>query len=447
MNGLAGGARYDDALGAAGAFDRSAIYLFSVAFAALVFVADVTNVVGLSPYSVAIKYAYTATVLALTYHYFSRFACVSTASAAPLLALAFFLATGLSYVANLRRGIEVSYITAFTASLIFAVATFIPPGRFTINAPRMCRTLLRLFLLGSVCYLLEAALKRAGAITSLSFAADIEHVKSIVCVIGLSLSILTRAHRYSLAFLAIIAASLAVRPSSTLLVASVICVPLSLALRTGRARTYKAIAWGALGLAAATPWLFYFFFDQIAEIATYSEGYIKEDLLEGHSNTEFRLEIFRLAVRSLDSSLPFGQALSGNPNVDLGAQWPWWHDVVPDGTALIHSDWLVIVSQAGLIGAALFFLMFASALKLRLRALAVVAEQANPEVTALLSISIVGCVAFFLYSSFNPMLPLYHVAHIFWLVMLVSEIAGKNIIAAAGSRMSPAMAIASPRVA
>jgi len=122
----------------------------------------------------------------------------------------------------------------------------------------------------------------------------------------------------------------------------------------------------------------------------------------------------------------FGQYLSGTPNVDLGAQWAWWYDIVPDGTALIHSDWLVIVVQAGAVGAALFFLMFASVLRLRLRTLAVVRNDAPPEIPAILSLSIVGCVAFFLYSSFNPLLPLYHIVHLFWFVLFVSEMVAKR---------------------
>jgi hypothetical protein len=184
-------------------------------------------------------------------------------------------------------------------------------------------------------------------------------------------------------------------------------------------------------LAAITPWLFYWFFDSIANVIADSEAYVKEGLLEGHSNTDFRLEIFRLALRSLDNSLLFGQALSGNANVDLGSEFRWWHQIVPDGTALIHSDWLVIVSQAGAVGATLFFLMFASILKLRLRALAAVRTETPSAASALLSLSIVGCVAFFLYSSFNPVLPLYHIAHSFWFILLVSEIAARGVLSSA----------------
>lgn len=415
-------------------FNRSAVYGFSAAFAAFVFLGDITNIIGLSPYSVAIKYAYTAIVAGLLYHYFSRFASVSTDSAGPLLALAFFFVTAVGYAANLLRGIEISYITAFTASLVFAAAAFIPAGGFAIDSARACRDLRTLLLLGSICYLLEASLKRFELATSISYAPEIEHVKSIVCVIGLSLCVLTRSGRSMTAFLVIIAASLVVRPSSTLLLVSAICVPLAFALRGGFRRTYVAASWGALVLAAATPWLFYWFFDWIADSATYIERSLKEGLLEGHSNTDFRLEIFKLALRSLDSSLLFGQGLSGNPNVNLGAEWPWWNEIVPDGMALIHSDWLVVVSQAGVVGAALFFLMFASILKLRLRALAAIPTGESSEAASLLSLSVIGCVAFFLYSSFNPVLPLYHIAHSFWFVLLISEIVAKNVMSTAEDR-------------
>jgi hypothetical protein len=75
--------------------------------------------------------------------------------------------------------------------------------------------------------------------------------------------------------------------------------------------------------------------------------------------------------------------------------------------------------------------MFASILKLRLRALASVRTGASSATSSLLSLSIVGCVAFFLYSSFNPVLPLYHIAHSFWFILLVSEIVARGVLSTA----------------
>jgi hypothetical protein len=409
-------------------FHRSAIYRFSLVFMAFVFIVDITNVVGFAPYAAAIKYTYTAIVGALLYHYFSRFESFSAFSAGPPLALAFFFVAGVSFVANLLQGIEVSYITAFTASLVFASASFIPAGSFAVDAVTVSRDIHRLLLLGSVCYLLEASLKASGLTASISYAPEIEHVKSIVCVMGLAIAILTRSQRSLIIFLAITVASLIVRPSTSLLIATAVCMPLAYALRGGFRRTCGAFAWAALILSAITPWLFYWFFDSIANIVAGGEAYVKEGLLEGHSNTDFRLEIFRLALRNLDESLLFGQALSGNPNVNLGAEFRWWYEIVPQGTALIHSDWLVIVSQAGAVGATLFFLMFASILRFRLRALALAHASTPSATSSLLALSIVGCVAFFLYSSFNPLLPLYHIAHSFWFILLVSEIAAKGLL-------------------
>lgn len=420
-------------------FERTGIYRFGFAFAAAVFVADITNVVGLSPYTVSIKYAYTAAILLLLYHYFSRFAYFSAHTLGPPLALLFFLVTGIVFAINLTRRVEISYVTAFTAPLVFAAAAFLPPWRFTVDASIVCRDLRRLFLLGSVCYLCEASLKASGVARSFSYAAEIEHVKSIVCVFAFCLALLTRNRAYAILVSAIIAASLAVRPSSTLLVSVAVCGPLSWAMAAGRKRTAAAGAWSALSFAAAIPWLFYWFFRPLADAATSIDGYLKHDLLEGHSNTDFRLEIIKLALRKLDGSVLFGEGLSGNPNVDLGAHWPWWHQVVPNGAALIHSDWLVVVSQAGAVGAVLFFAMFASVLRVRLRALNALHPVAPPEAKALLSFSVAAAVAFFLYSSFNPVLPLYHIAHTFWFVLLVSEVAAKGVSQPA-TRSAPAPA-------
>lgn len=426
-----------------GPLNRSAIFLFCLAFAGTASVLDITDVVGLSPYSVKIKYGYTAVILALMYHYFSRFAHVCPRSPGPPLALAFFVAAGTGFVLNAAKGIEVSYVTSFTAPLAFATAFFIPAERMPVNTAAACRSLRALFLLGSACYLIEASLKASGTATSFSYAPEIEHVKSIVCVLGLALACLTGARRDMALLLAITIASLAVRPSSTLLVAVVACVPLAYAFRHGLRRVASWCVWGSLALAAATPWLFYFFFNTVASIATSGEGYVKEDLLYGHSNTDFRLEIMRLALRKLDGSLLFGQAMSGNPNVDLGSQWPWWHQIVPDGTALIHSDWLVVVTQGGLVGAALFALMFAAILRLRLRALRALSSATSPSEHALVSLSAVACVAFFLYSTFNPVMPLYHIVHVFWFVLLVSEMTAKKVLLSKAAT-APLDAVAQP---
>jgi hypothetical protein len=152
----------------------------------------------------------------------------------------FFSVGGVSFVANLFRGIEVSYITAFTASLVFASATFIPAGSFAVGAPTMCRDLRRLLLLGSACYLIEASLKASGLASSISYATEIEHVKSIVCVMALAIAILTRSRRSIIASFTIIITSLIVRPSTSLLVATAICLPLAFAMRRGFRKTCAA---------------------------------------------------------------------------------------------------------------------------------------------------------------------------------------------------------------
>lgn len=404
---------------------QSGLYQFSVAFAVLVYVTDVTGFVGLSQYAVQIKYLYAGATLSFIAYYYVRWGTIDGSSLAPILAFVFFVVTGITFAVNVFiYDIPVSYVTAFTASLVFAAAAFIPQGRFVVDSDRITRRLCLLFTVGSAFYLVEAVLKAGNLGAALMYSPIIEHVKSIVCVLGLCLGILSRQRAMVILLSLITVAALVVRPSSTLVIALLVCAPIAFSLREESIGFARASAYTVLAGAIITPWLFYWFFDAIADAVTGIETYIKEDFLGGRSNTDFRLAIIKLALRGLDESIIYGQGLSGNPNVPLGREFPWWFEVVPDGSALIHSDWIVVLSQAGVLGYTLFALFLCSLLRRRFRLLA--SSTTGESTRVLHSLSIIAAVAFVIYSSFNPLLPLYHCVQQVWLILFVSEMASKE---------------------
>ena len=410
-------------------FSRSILFQFALAFALFTAVADTTSFVGWSLLAGVIKYAYTATLLSIMYVYLCRWAAIDWGSPAPALALLFFVVAGLVFAVNtLVYGVDISYIAAFAAPLVFAAALVIPRNAFEVDVDRIIDQLMRFFAIAVFFYLVESFLKTSSIAPRL-FSPEMEHVKSIVCVLAVSLCVLLERYRQAGVLVGLIAVALLARPTSTLLIGLVVGVGLALALKTRRWRLAKFVSYTTLVVMAVSPLLFYYYYDAMADTVRGFEPFIKGDVLGGESNTEFRLAVFKLALMPLDKSMLFGLGLSGDPNVPLGLIFPWWRDVVPDGTVLIHSDFLVILGQSGLVGYGLFVAFLWLMLAHRFSVLKK-SPPADAKSTALIYLSLIAIVSFILYASFNPFLPLYHTNHILWLVLLVSELVTKRALAA-----------------
>jgi hypothetical protein len=408
----------------------TALYRFCIGFAVLTFVADITSLVGLSDYYVPIKYAYTAIILIIICDFFWRWGVFDLSSPAPALALGFLVITAGTFFVNLTLyGTKASYVSAFIASLVFSAAAFVPPASIVIEPRRVLRDLLLLLCFGSVCFLIETAFKATSFGETYAFSAEVEPVKSIVVVLAIALSILLRYHALSVVLLLLAGAALIFRPTSTLVFALFICAPLTFALRRRLVGVAHTVAMAILILVIVTPLIFYVFFDEMSAIVTAAESYVKVDLLAGRSNTDFRLAVLRLALASLDNSLVYGLALNGETAVLLARDFAWWREVSQDGFAAIHSDFVVVLTQAGLVGYSLFaaflYLMLAS----RFRALRFM--HPSDEVRGILiSLSVVGLIALILYGSFNPCIALYHIVHPIWLVLFISELTARSMLPA-----------------
>ena len=421
---------------------HTGIYRFCLAFAIFTAIADVNSFVGVSEYAVPIKYAYTAIIFILMFTYMCKWGVFDTTSPTPVLALMFFVITSATFVVNLLLyDTKASYVTAFTASLVLAAAIFIPPNSIVFDAVRVLKQLSIVFFVASAFVLLEAILKGTGLIKNYSYFPDMEHVKSIVCVFAICLSILMDRRVLTCILLLIVAATLVFRPASTLIVGLAICIPLSLLLKLRALGASRAIANTLLVTLIAGPLAFYFFFDDMANLVTAAEAYIKVDLLGGDSNTYFRLAILKFAFQALDQSFIYGNGLNGETSVLLARDFAWWREINQDGFAAIHSDFVVILTQAGIVGYLVFGAFLYLLLSVRFRML-VDAYRVDQNIGILISISIVGIVAFLIYASFNPFLPVYHCSHLVWVVLFISEMARKsilpgNVFAFSGNPLSP----------
>jgi hypothetical protein len=261
--------------------------------------------------------------------------------------------------------------------------------------------------------------------------------KSIICVLALCLCILTGRQILALFVAVITAIALALRPTSTLVLALTCCLPIAFALklrvsgfRPTAVLLSRTIAMGTLFLAAAIPLLLYFFFDDIASMIYVAETYIKADLLGGHSNTDFRLAILRLSFDAIDrTSFWYGSALTGGVTVPLGMlpEWQgWWATGNVNGQAPIHSDFVIVFVLMGILGYILFALAFYLVLKNRFRELA--RRDTRGSGVVLQAIAIIAVVALLIYCSDEPYLAYYNHSNVVWLLLLISEVAMKSTI-------------------
>jgi hypothetical protein len=407
---------------------QHAIYRFGLAFTMLAF-ADPTSFIGYSEYNTPIKYLYTCIVLSFLCFYMLKNNSVNPKSLGPFMALLFFFITTMVFVFNLiNYGYRLSYSAAFTSSLLFAAAAFIPPSAVLVDATRISRQILLMFFACTIFYLGETIFKSTKIGQSLSSASGIEFGKSIVSVLGLCLAILLRRTLFVFLFAGVTALALIVRPSSTLVLGIITCIPLAFLLQIRAIGLSRVLANTVLILVALSPFALYVFFDQLREFISAAESAVKGDVLGGRSNAEFRLVVVNKALHQLEgTSFWYGNGLDGNTTVFVGQDIPSWFAVDAHGLATIHSDFVIVLSQAGLVGYSLFIIFICLVLNRRFRNLACV-RIGNDDLYNLLSISIVAVVTLILYCSVNPFLQYYYLAHPVWLLLFISELAGKSTI-------------------
>jgi hypothetical protein len=400
-------------------------YKFIFAFTAIAFM-DPTSLLSSSEYTVPIKQLYTLIVVAFVIFYGLSSRSFLLESAAPVLALLFFIITGCVFIINLIVfGYKQSILSEFISSLIFAAAIVIPQSGIVIDIQRILKQLFGLFLFCSTCYLFETIFKHTDFGAAHSFNPDSDFPKSILSVLGLCLAILLRRNVMIVLFLAVMLTALVFRPTSTLVLATAFTVPLTILLRGRAIGLSRTIAYGILIAAVSIPLIIYAFFDEIGRIIMAMESAIKSDVLGDVSNTQIRLLIIKEAIRQLsETSYWYGRGLDGNATIFIGREASYWFHFNPQGLIAIHSDFVVILSQAGIVGYSVFFVFFYSILHFRFRSLTKTGAH-NNGLYNLLSLSIVACVCLIIFCSANPILYYYYVVHPVWAIFLISQLAGR----------------------
>ena len=416
-------------------FNNLGIYRFCLAVIVIDFL-DLLDELDYNSSNAILKYAYAGTIIAFMVVYFLRWKKIE-ARISPIIFLMFFIATGLVFTINFFvYDYRESYISAFIAPLVFALAIFIPANTVVVDSSKIVRDLTFLLSVASVFYLVEAIIKPLDIVASLTPLHEVQVHKSIVCVLALSLCILTRRNALAAFVAAVTILALALRPLSTLVLALTCCLPLAIALRPRvlAPRPFavllgRALAMATLLVVVSVPLLLYFYFDDISSIIKSWEIYLKYDLIGGQSNMAFRLAILKYAFTQFDAtSFWYGSGLAGSHTVHLAQLpgWSWWSGATGGEDATIHSDFVVVLVLTGILGYSVFSLAFYLALRNRFRQLDRPDLRGNAVV--LQSISIIGLVALLIYCSDQPWLSYYDHANVVWMLLLISEVARKSKI-------------------
>jgi hypothetical protein len=403
------------------------LYRFNLAFA-LIIILDISNRGHSITLDVAIKYVYTFVMLAFIFLYFFQFRTVDWTSISPLLALLFFVIAISVWAINWAvYDNKLSYASAFTSSLLFACAAFVPAGAFRLDPNRILNHLLIIFTVASLSYMLEVIHDKTGSTVAHyanygqnSYFDDL-HIKSAVSILGLCIAILKKRWLIMAVILAAMGITQVLRPSSTLILATAVCLPLTFALMNLGTFVSRIIVNAVVLISLLSPFALFLYSDEVGTAVAAVESTVKSGWLGGQANTEFRLALYKEAFRSLeDTSFIFGNGLNGNQTVSLEREFPASHGIpIP-----LHSDLLVIMTQAGLVGYFLFATMIFSMINVRFRLMR--HPRDTPEgLYALGAISIVSIVCLLIHCSANPYLNYYEYALPFWIILFVSEIARK----------------------
>lgn len=373
-----------------------------------------------------IKYALFAVLLALLTVMALRSRNWRLGLNAPTVFLLFTFFACVPLLFQLARGTSPeSYSSAFCTTLIYSMAAFYDADSKAIDFDKLQRRLVLWLLLLGLMYLGEVVLRRAApGRFHASEGPDgdaTNQLKSAAVLIGIYLTTLSGKFKLAGCLFAVLVAFLALRPTSTVVFCLALCVPIIYLIRHRRYRVAEFICYAILIGLAIFPFLIYNF-DSVSDLIRSTEGFVKKDTLGGVSNTDTRLTIFQLAFeRWQASSLPFGDMFTGGTTVYLGG---WWLSFTKTGLIPIHSDFVIMLVESGLVGYVAFNLAFAWIIGSHfhwLRRQSLCKGSLNAQ-AAMVAIAVPVTMTLAVISSANPYLQYYGLLLVIWFVLFCSEI-------------------------
>lgn len=396
---------------------------FCAAFG-LVTYADYFNLLGYSTAGIggAGKYAFFLILFAAFAHAWFRSRRIAFGWNAPTIFLGFTLVSSIPFVAQMiSDGDTNSYASAFVPSLIFAISIAFDPRRFDADLAKLNRRLLQWLCLLCALYVGELIVRSYSGLSYFALVANqTNHLKSIVFVAALALAYLSDRSWVLILFLLVLAGiSELLRPSSTLLIALIVCGGLAFFIKMHRVGLACWFLYGVLLVAAVAPFFLYFLPDVGSLITSFDEA-AKSDALGATSNANVRLVIMNVAFQRVEaSSWLVGEMFSGGTTVQISGLLPFWTGIYASGLATIHSDYVCILLEGGLLGYLAFnlaFFLFGN------HSLSVLTNSSGAR-RQVVGTGLVTLCALVIYCSTNPVLQAYQAAAIPFTILLCAQIA------------------------
>jgi len=170
------------------------------------------------------------------------------------------------------------------------------------------------------------------------------------------------------------------------------------------------------------------FFDFLMDI----EQIIKIDFLGGVSNADFRNAV-AIAMREefYSENIVFGRFFTGNINPFVFHLIPWFGEFAP-----IHSDFMTVMFQGGLVGFSMFSAVFLLWQHLWRRASAACELKGDVHASRFFDFMAICQVVFMLYMSFNPILQRIEIVAFFYVLALLALFRGYGVLASPPSMLA-----------
>jgi hypothetical protein len=340
---------------------------------------------------------------------------------APTIFLGFTFFACAPLLVQLARGSAPdSYSSAFCSTLVYSMAAFYEVEGKVVSFGTLRKRLVAWLLLLGLMNIGELLL-RAGAPALFPPENTTNQLKSAAVLIAIYLATLAGQRRLTILLYAVLVAFLVLRPTSTVVFCLAVCVPIIFLIRNGRYAAAELICYAILLALAIFPFLIYSS-DNVSAFVNDVESFVKTDTLGGQSNTQTRLDILWIAFeRWQASSLLWGEMFTGGTTVYLGG---WWLAFTDTGRIAIHSDYLIILVEAGLLGYVAFSFALAWIIRSHFRWLRRHPQRKrNPGAQAVMvALAIPVTITLAIICSANPYLQYYGLLLVIWFVLLCSEI-------------------------
>ncbi len=395
---------------------QSSLVFWGLVVVLVIFSLDATAYIEHGRHHSKLKYLYFVGLAGLTALVLIQNGVFNLYPAYPVIFLALAGAGAVAFILGRVTGGSEGYASALLPLICVGMAAFIPWHRSQIDFDWLTRGILIVMCFACAWYFLPFIIgKTAG------------HVKSFIFVYTLCLSMLLRKKYTTVLLVVLLLAYLALRPTSSLTVSTLCAGAMTCAFIMGWRQIAASIGVALLAGLLLMP-LVYLIWPDAGLLIFQIEPYVKEELLGGQSNNDFRIMVLLLAREEiLAGSLLFGDAFMSNAVVSFYDWNPSWGegwggaDVVME-QAPVHSDLVIFLLLGGLVSYAVFVVAIVSVWRVALDGARMAIVQGNKAAQAFFESVSVSVVVLVIFMSFNLLLPIISHIFYFWLLFLLGAI-------------------------